>query len=87
MIIKLFVDWRGEEILTEAEYEERVREMAEGFRTSVYDFSEFLEEHYSHRELWEANEEQRAKIMEYWVDKCLDSARDELDFDEVVLEV
>ena len=87
MIIKLFVDWRGEEILTEVEYEERVREMAEDFRTSDYNFSEFLEEHYTYREVWEANEEQRAKIMEQWVDKCLDSARDELSFDEVELEV
>lgn len=87
MTIKVFVDWRNEEILTEEEYNKRAREFAEDLRTSDYDFSEFLEENYSHRELWEADEKQRAKIMEYWVSKCLDAAYCELDYDEVELEV
>jgi hypothetical protein len=87
MTIKVFVDWWNEEILTEEEYNKRAREMAEDFRTSDYNFSEFLEEHYSHRELWDANEKERAKIMEHWVDKCLDEAYDELGFENIELEV
>ena len=87
MTIKIFVDWRNEEVLTAGEYEERIREMAEDLRTSDYNFYEFLEENYSHRELWEAGEEERAKIMEHWVDKCLNAAYYELDYDEVELEV
>lgn len=87
MTVKVFVDWWKKEVLTEEEYNERAREMAEDFRVSDYNFSEFLEENYSHRELWEANEEQRTKIMEYWADKCLDDAYYELGFEEVELEV
>ena len=87
MTIKIFVDWQNEEILTEEEYEKRVKEMAENLRTRDYDFSEFLEAKYSHLELWEADEKQRAKIMEHWVDKCLEDAYCEQDHEEVILEV
>lgn len=87
MTIKVFVDWWHKEILTEEEYNERAKEMAEEHRTDDYSFSEFLENHYSHRELWDADEEQRAKIMEYWADKCLEDAYDELGFEEIELEV
>lgn len=87
MTVKVFVDWWNKEVLTEEEYNKRAREMAEDFRTSDYNFSEFLEENYSHRELWDANEEERAKIMECWVNKCLDDAYDELGFEDVELEV
>ena len=88
MTIKIFVNWRLEEVLTEDEYNEQVREMAEDLRTdNDYGFSEFLAENYSHRALWEADEEERAKIMEHWVDKCFEVAEYELGYDEVVLEV
>ena len=87
MTIKIYVNWRDEEVLTEDEYNELVREMAEDLRTSDYNFSEFLEDNYSHRELWEADEERRAEIMEHWVDKCFEAAECELGYDNVVLEV
>lgn len=87
MTIKVYVDWRNEEILTEEEYNERLKEMAESLRTSDYDFSKFLEEHYSHRELWDADEKGRAKIMKFWASKCMDAAECELDYEEVELEV
>lgn len=87
MTIKVFVDWWNKEILTEEEYNKRAREMAEEYRTDDYSFSEFLENRYSHRELWEATEKERATIMECWVDQCLDDAYDELGFEEVDLEV
>ena len=87
MTIKVFVDWRNEEILTEEEYDKRAKEMAEDLRTNDYNFSEFLEEHYTYLELWEADEKQRAKIMEYWTNKCLEDAYCELGFEEVELEV
>ena len=87
MTIKIFVDWRNEEILTEEEHNKRAEELAEEFRTSDYDFSEFLKMNYSHRELWDANEEERAEIMEDWAYRCLDEAYDALGFEEVELEV
>lgn len=87
MTIKVFVDWRNKEVLTEEEYNKRAQEMAEEFRTSDYNFSEFLEQRYTNRELFEANEKERATIMECWVDKCLEDAYDELGFEDVELEV
>ena len=87
MTIKVFVDWRNKEILTEEEYDKRVKEMAEDLRTNDCNFSEFLEEKYSHRELWDADEKQRAKIMEHWADQCLEDAYCEQDYEEVELEV
>lgn len=87
MTIKVFVNWWNKEILTEEEYKKRAEEMAEERRTDDYSFSEFLENHYSHRELWEANEKERATIMECWVDKCLEGAYNELGFEDVKLEV
>ena len=87
MIIEIFVDWQNEEIITREEYDKRAREKAEELRINDSNFSEFLEENYSHRELWEADEEQHTKIMEYWIDKCLEDAYCELGFDEVTLEV
>ena len=87
MTIKIFVDWKNEEIITREEYDKRAKKIAEDLRTSDSSFFEFLEENYSHRELWEADEEQRAKIMEYWSDICLKDAYCELDFDEAMLEV
>lgn len=87
MTIKIFVDWQNEEIITEEEYDKRTREMAEELRIDDSLFYEFLEENYSHSELWKADEEQRAKIMERWIDECLEYAYCELGFDEVTLEV
>lgn len=87
MTIKVFVDWWNKEILTEEECNKRAEEIAEEFRTDDDDFFDFLAENYSHRELWEANEEQRAKIMEDWAYRCLDEAYDALGFEEVELEV
>lgn len=87
MTIKIYVNWRDEEILTESEYNERAREMAKDARTDDFDFSWFLESNYSHRELWEANEEKRAQIMERWVDQCLEAAYIELGHEEIELEV
>ena len=87
MTIKIFVDWQNEEIVTREEYDKRAREMAEELRINDSNFSEFLEENYSHRELWEADEEQRTKITRYWADECLKDAYRELDFEEVMLEV
>lgn len=87
MTIKVFVDWRNEKIFTEEEYDKRVKEIAESLLTSDCDFSEFLEENYSHRELWEADGEQRAKIVELWSYKCFKNAYYELNFEEVELEV
>lgn len=87
MTIKIFVDWRNEEILTEEEYDKRAREMAEELRTNDYDFSEFLTHRYTCLELWDADDKERATIMECWVDKCLEDAYNELGFDEVELEV
>ena len=87
MTIKVFVDWLNKEILTKEEYNKLAREMAEEHRTDDYSFSEFLENHYTHRELFEANEKERATIMECWVDRCLEDAYDELGYQEVELEV
>lgn len=87
MLVKIFVNWRDEEILTESKYNERTREMAEDLRTDGYDFSKFLEQHYTCLELFEANEEERAKIMERWVDQCLEAAYIELGHEEVILDV
>ena len=87
MTIKIYVNWRKEEVLTENEYNELVKEMAEDFRTNDDDFSEFLEQNYSHRDLWDTDEEERARIMEHWASKCVESAEYELDCDEVELEV
>lgn len=87
MTIKIYVNWYDQEVLTEAEYNERAKEMAEQLRSSDYGFSEFLEQHYSHRELFEANEEERATILENWAEECLNDAYDELGYNEEVLEV
>ena len=87
MTVKVFVNWYDQEVLTEAEYNARAKEMAEEHRTDDYSFSEFLENRYSHRDLWDANEEERAKIMKHWESMCLDEAYDELGFEDVELEV
>lgn len=87
MTIKIFVDWQNEEIVTKEEYDEWARKMAEELRINDSNFYKFLEKNYSHSELWEADEEQRAKIMEHWTDKCLEDVYYELSFDEVTLEV
>lgn len=85
MTIKIFADWQNQVILTKEEYDDLAREIAEELRINDNNFSEFLEKNYSYSELWEADEEQRAKIMKHWRDKCLEDAYCELGFDEVTL--
>ena len=87
MTIKIFVDWRNEQVFTEEEYNKRVEKIAEKLRTDDDDFSDFLEKNYSHRVLWEADEEQRAQIMERWAYECLDEAYEELGYEEIEIDI
>ena len=87
MIIKVYVNWYDHEMLTASEYEARIRESAEEMREDSYLFRDWLDDHYSVCEVWNMNDTERQKAIDLWVDRCLEMAESDLDYDEVEIEV
>ena len=95
MRIKVYADWKHEEILSEKDYKEfkerKVNEMADDYYEDDYEFGEFLAEKYSCSEIFKMTNEEKEKVKADWKAQCKESAEetfaDDWVYEEVELEV
>ena len=95
MKIKVYADWKHEEILGEKDYKEfkerKVNEMADNYFEDDYEFGEFLGEKYTCADIFKMTDEEREKVKKEWKAKCKADAKDnfadEWEYEEIVLEV
>ena len=95
MKIKVYVDWKHEEILSEKDYKEfkdrKINEMADEYFEDNYELNEFLCDDYNHAELFRMTDEEKEKVKADWIARCKEYAEEtfenEYEYEENVLEV
>lgn len=83
--IVVYVNWGDEEIISEAEYEAKVEEEANGFAADDYQFGQWLNEHYNADEIWDMTEAEKEEVKADWLKYCREGAEDELSYERRVL--
>ena len=68
--IKIYVSCCTSEVLTEEEYLERMQEGTSDYLENLSTFREFLEENYTHYDLFTMTDEERAKLQDKFTDYC-----------------
>ena len=95
MKIKVYVNWKDEEVLNEKDYMEfrdrKVNEIADDYFEDDYEFGEFLSEDYTRSEIFRMTEEDKEKVKKAWKAQCKESAEetfdDEYNYEEVEVEI
>jgi hypothetical protein len=81
MKIKMYVDWQNEDILTESEYEAKIKTDALEMSEEDDAFEEFAEERYYYKELFELNEDEKECVKEEFLEWCRGRTRANYDYD------
>lgn len=96
MKIKIYVDWKGEEVLSEKDYKEfkdqKTKEIADYYFEDNYGFSEYLSNgDYDPARVFQMTDEEKEKVKAEWKAHCEEYAKenfaDEYDYEEIELEV
>ena len=87
MTIKVFVDWDTHEIISEAEYNEKIRKEAEKMVADKEEFYQWLEDNYMAQTIWEMTEAGRIEIQGFWERECKGIAEVESDFEATEIEI
>ena len=96
MKIKVYADWKHEEILSEKDYKEfkerKVNELADDYFEDDYEFNEFLGDgDYNYADIFEMTDEEKEKVKAEWKAQCKESAEetfaDDWVYEEIELEV
>jgi hypothetical protein len=80
MTVKIFVNWYDEEIISEAEYKERIRQESEKIMADKEHFYAWLEDNYTPQVIWEMTDAGRIEIQGLWESYCKDTAEDDSNF-------
>ena len=95
MKIKVYVDWRHDEILSEKEYKEykerKVNETADNYFEDEYEFGEFLAKNYTCADIFKVTDEEKEKVKAEWKVRCRADAEENFNdhyrYEEFELEV
>lgn len=87
MTIKVFVDWDEHEIISEAEYNEKIRQETEKIMTDKEEFYQWLENNYMPQTIWEMTEAGRIEVQGLWEQVCKDNAEIEFNFESSEIEI
>ena len=96
MKIKVYVDWRNEEILSEKDYKEfkerKVKEMADDYFEDDYALDGFLDNgDYTYVGIFQMTDEEKEKVKEKWRAQCKADAEEnfaeEYDYEVIEMEV
>ena len=76
MKVKVYVNWEGQQILTESEFSEMIADRAQQKINNDYDFSYFLEAEIStlHSEIFRLTPEEKDKIYKEFQEYCRNEA-------------
>lgn len=81
----VYVNWDNEEIISEAEYEAKLEEEANALADDIYQFREWLNEHYTADYIWDMNEAEKEEVKADWLKYCREGAKEELGYERRVL--
>ena len=68
-------------VISEEKFEEYVKERVDELREEENQFESYLEDNYSCKEVFDMNESEKAEVLQEYLDKCEDWAREELEDD------
>lgn len=77
-MVKGYVNWLDEAILSEDDFEVKVAERATEKRDSDAEFASFLEDRFSILNVFDMDTEDKAEVQEDFADRCEHEARNEL---------
>lgn len=88
-MIKVYINWREREILTEDEYKELQEQKARNLFDDEDEFKDWLNCDYSASEIFEMTAEERLEIQKRWDDYCVNETQDNLEYewDEIELDI
>ena len=89
MLISVFVNHCEQEVLTKAEYENRIKGAVEEQFDNRVGFEGFLDENYYFEELFDASEEKKKEILEDYKEYLTENVTDDFgnEWDEYTLDV
>jgi hypothetical protein len=87
MKVKIFVDWDEQEVISEAEYKERIRQESEKRMADKEYFHEWLGDNYTPQAIWELTEAGRIEVQGLWERECKDTVEVESDFVMTEIEI
>jgi hypothetical protein len=80
MKVKFYVNWHDHALLTEEEYEARVKEAAKDIEEEDDTFSDFLAERYSPTEIFDFEEKDKARVCEEFREWCEETIKIDLGY-------
>ena len=89
MKVKFYVNWDDQTLLSEAEYAERIKEASEDMKDEDDAFADFLATNYSSTEIFDFEDEDRARVRKEFYEECERMAKEDLSymFDEIEKEI
>ena len=91
MTVKIFVDWRNQEIYTEKSIEEEKKNILDDVISDEFDeiLEGYLDNNYSLTRIFNLNEDEKMKIKERIKQECKRKMEEivEDDFEEITLEI
>lgn len=87
MKIKVFVDWVEHEVISEAEYKEKIRQESEKMMANEEYFYDWLGDNYTPQAIWALTEAGRIEVRGFWERECKEIAELESDFEMVTVEI
>lgn len=78
MKVKVYVSWNDQVLLNEAEYAEWVNDAAKEMEEEGDALADFLDDNYSSVEIFDFNEEDKARVWEEFREKCKKMAEEDL---------
>jgi hypothetical protein len=87
MTVKVYVDWESHEILTEEEYNKKLRTGALTIMENTEEFNDWLESYYLPQNIWHLTEAGRAEVLTRWEAYCRDYAEEQMDYEETLINV
>lgn len=77
-MVKGYVNWLDEAILSEEDFEVKVAELATEKRDNDAEFASYLEERFSLLQVFDMDVEEKAEVQEDFAEWCEHEARNEL---------
>ena len=88
MEIKVYANYQAE-VITEEEFLDKVRILAESYDCDKDAFAEFLNNNYGTLDIWNMKEDEKVKVKEHFHKENVKVATDDISYDwiETVLEI
>ena len=79
MKVTIYIDWDEENVYTQRDIEEMIAEDASETASDKGSFSDWLEECFSAREIFNFTPEQKEQVFDKWHEECQKRAKDRVE--------